>query len=412
MMIIRWAILALAVITLAFSCSKQNEVKNQAEEIIEKAPEGKPEVREGVVDVQVGSVIPEETLGISGKVGISFIRTIGDVESKDPNLAFYYPNDIVVDAERNIFVLDSENHRIQKFNPEGMYLETIGREGEGPVEFMHPWALDIDREGNLVVNEPDRHRLHIISPDGTTDKFKGNILDYSAFDVCCHPNGGFVAQASIMIPLLDEVPIQDIKCLKMYATDGTFQKSFVDCVDFGSPAATSNNHGILFDTGLDGSIYVTFRYQNRVEKYTSRGKLLWKVSRPLSYRPGFQQGKSTTTGNMTQTTVRKNSPCAEGITSDNKGRAWVLTLNRQMKGREAIMVATWMTGKRQITRGDTSLRFTDAYKMEIFSSKGDLVDTIPLTHFADSIDIFGDNLFLIDKYRGMQVFQYRIISKK
>ena len=70
----------------------------------------------------------------------------------------------------------------------------------------------------------------------------------------------------------------------------------------------------------------------------------------------------------------------------------------------------FMKGKRQVTKGDTSFRFTDAYKIEIFGSNGDLVDTIPLTHFANSIDIFGDNLFFIDKYRGMQVYQYRIIS--
>jgi DNA-binding beta-propeller fold protein YncE len=385
---------------------------NGTQEADEKALEKKGVLAEGVVETHVGSVIPEETWGISGKVGISFVRTIGDAESKDPNLAFYYPNDLVVDAEGNILVLDSENHRIQKFSPKGTYLETIGREGEGPLEFSHPWALDIDRDGNLVVNEPDRHRLHIISPDFMKDKFLSNVFDYSTFEVCCHPYGGFVAQATIMIPLLDEVPLEEIKCLKMYDSEGTYQKSFVDCVDFGSPRATSNNHGVLFDTGFDGSIYVTFRYQNRVERYTSHGKLLWKKSRPLSYKPGFQEGKSTTTRNMTQTTVKKNSPCAEGITSDDKGMAWVLTLNRQLKGRESIMVATWMTGKREVTRGDTSLRFTDAYKIEIFGSKGDLVDTIPLTQFADSIDIFGNNLFLIDKYRGMQVYQYRIISKK
>jgi hypothetical protein len=126
MMIIRKSIiLALSVIILAFSCCKQNEVKNKAKEIIEKTPEDRDDIAEGVVEVQVGSVIPEETWGTSKKVGISFVRTIGEAESKDQNLAFYYPNDIVVDSVGNIFVLDSENHRIQKFNPEGIYLETI-----------------------------------------------------------------------------------------------------------------------------------------------------------------------------------------------------------------------------------------------------------------------------------------------
>jgi hypothetical protein len=130
----------------------------------------------------------------------------------------------------------------------------------------------------------------------------------------------------------------------------------------------------------------------------------------LSYKPGFKEGKSKTTRNMTETAVSKNSPCSEDITADAEGRAWVLTLNRQMKGREALTVATFHTGKKLVTKGDTSLRFTDAYKIEIFGSNGDLVDTIPLTHFAESINIFGNNLFLIDKYRGMKVYQYRIIS--
>ena len=141
------------------------------------------------------------------------------------------------------------------------------------------------------------------------------------------------------------------------------------------------------------------------------GELLWRVRRPLSYIVGYQEGKSKTTGSMTETAVARNNPCSEGIAVGAKGRAWVLTLNRQLKGSEALMVATFMIGKRLVTKGDSSLRFTDAYKIEVFGSNGDLVDTIPLTHFADSINIFGDTLFLIDKYRGMQVYQYQILPR-
>jgi hypothetical protein len=139
---------------------------------------------------------------------------------------------------------------------------------------------------------------------------------------------------------------------------------------------------------------------------------VWRVSRPLNYKPGFQAGKSTTTGRATQTTVARNSPCSEDIAADSEGRAWVLTFDRQMNRSEAILAATWMTGKREVTRGDTSLRFTDAYKIEVFDSDKELIDTIPITHFTDSIDVYGDNLFLIDKYRGMQVYQYQILMNQ
>ena len=383
---------------LSVSCTQQKE----------EAGKGTEETAVEAVEVQVGSEIQDETWGSSGKIGISFVRTIGEAEAKDPNLAFYYPSDLVVDTAGNIYVLDSENHRIQKFSPQGIYLETIGREGEGPLEFMNPWALDIDSEGNIVVYEPNRHRIHIISPDGTTDKFLENVMDYAVFDMCCHPFGGFVASANIIRPYREGVPVQNIKCLKMYSPEGSLIRSFVDCFDFEHNFTTNN--WICFDTGRDGSIYVTFKYQNRIEKYTPEGKLLWRASRPLSYKPGFKEGKSKTTGNMTETTVSKNSPCSEDITAYAEGRAWVLTLNRQMKGREALTVATFNTGKKLVTKGNTSLRFTDAYKIEIFGLNGDLADTIPLAHFAESINIFGDNLFLIDKYRGMKVYQYRIIS--
>ena len=60
----------------------------------------------------------------------------------------------------NIYVLDTGNARIQKFGPDGAYLATIGRKGQGPGEFIMPDALDIDRDGNLVVADPAQCRIH------------------------------------------------------------------------------------------------------------------------------------------------------------------------------------------------------------------------------------------------------------
>jgi hypothetical protein len=277
---------------------------------------------------------------------------------------------------------------------------------------MYPVTLDVDGDGNIVVFDAGRSRIHVISPDRMIDNFLSAVIDYGIQNLCCNPLGGFVAPANIARPYRERIPVQNIKRLKMYSPDGTFLRSFVDCVDYGNYSATVENNYALFDVGKDGSVYVTFKYQNRVEKYSWKGKLIWRASRPLSYEVGFKIGKSTTVGNATQTTVEINSPCSEGITTDSLGKAWILSLNRQMRGGEAITVATFHTGQKLVTKGDTSLRFTDAYQIEIFDFGGDLIDIILLTHFAESINIFGNSLFLIDKYRGMQVYQYRIISSQ
>ena len=57
------------------------------------------------------------------------------------------------------------------------------------------------------------------------------------------------------------------------------------------------------------------------------------------------------------------------------------------------------------------LRTTDAFKLEIFAEDGVLLGDISLTHFVDVIRTAGDQLFLIDRERGVTVYQYRIVEK-
>jgi hypothetical protein len=63
------------------------------------------------------------------------------------------------------------------------------------------------------------------------------------------------------------------------------------------------------------------------------------------------------------------------------------------------------------TEGNTDLRTTDAYRLDVFDPDGVLLGSIPLTHFADVVRIAGDSLFLIDRERGVTVYQYRIVER-
>ncbi|MEE8605115.1 MAG: NHL repeat-containing protein, partial [Candidatus Aminicenantaceae bacterium] len=101
-------------------------------------------------------LIHNEKQGKWGKkpeVSLEYVKNIGDLESDDENVLFYMPSDIAVDEEGNVFVLDSGNHRIQKFDPQGNFLASFGRRGQGPGEFQYPQSLDIDKNGFMYISD-------------------------------------------------------------------------------------------------------------------------------------------------------------------------------------------------------------------------------------------------------------------
>ncbi len=64
---------------------------------------------------------------------------------------FYRPAHISVDNKGNLYVTDSFNYRIQKFNPDGQFVKVIGRHGDAPGSFARPKGLSVDNEDHLYV---------------------------------------------------------------------------------------------------------------------------------------------------------------------------------------------------------------------------------------------------------------------
>ena len=103
--------------------------------------------------------------------------SIGD--DADGRFQFYQAYSIALDSEENIYVLDSGNCRVQKFNKNGGYVKTIGRKGQGPGEFVNPLALYIDGHDNLYVSEG--RKMHVFDRSGELRKshvLENNIRDF------------------------------------------------------------------------------------------------------------------------------------------------------------------------------------------------------------------------------------------
>ncbi len=72
---------------------------------------------------------------------------------------FSNPSDVYVDTTGNIFVVDSGNDRIQRFDSTGTHLETIGSFGSGSGQFSEPSGIFVDNSGNLFVADTLNSRI-------------------------------------------------------------------------------------------------------------------------------------------------------------------------------------------------------------------------------------------------------------
>lgn len=369
-------------------------------------------------------VVHNEKGGVWGTgptISLELVRKIGDIDTEDEHVAFNYPSDVAVDREGNIYILDSANARIQKFGPNGKYQATIGRKGQGPGEFMMPDSMTFDKVGNLVVADSSQARIHIIMGGG---KDVRSVVVKEELVRKARPlaSGDFLAQGSTYAFPRPNQPTKNPDEMRLFhriAADGRTVSSFGSLTDFGEMMTTAVGNGTTFDVGGGDSLYVSYTVQNRVERYGPDGTLLWRADRPLNYSTEVKKkGKiETSGGQMVSTSGPEMNACSVGIAVDGHGRAWVVTYSRQLKKEEKVQTTMMTVGGRGgvsnvsvKTEGNTDLRTTDAFKLEVFDPSGVLLGALPLTHFVDVIRVFGDQLFLIDRERGVTVYQYRIVD--
>ena len=77
------------------------------------------------------------------------------------------PMRFIVDKEGRIFISDYQDQAIKVFDPNGGFIRSIGRKGEGPGEFTNLGSQTFLPEGKLLAMDFMAMRLSLFDPEGT-----------------------------------------------------------------------------------------------------------------------------------------------------------------------------------------------------------------------------------------------------
>ncbi len=106
-----------------------------------------------------------------GRLKTKLIYSIGG-NTNNPDDMLIWPNSIGVDQEENLFILDSKESVIKKYNKNGKFIGRFGRKGRGPGEFLSSNKLGIAPNGNIYIYDTMSFQFCVFDNNG---KFIKNI---------------------------------------------------------------------------------------------------------------------------------------------------------------------------------------------------------------------------------------------
>ncbi len=268
---------------------------------------------------------------------------------------FNLPRGIARDGEGNFFVTDAENKRVQKFDPSGKWLLSFGSKGNEDGQFAAisedstgtgPGGIAVDKEGNIYVADTWNHRIQKFDRDGRFVTKWGSFLSladpnapneqdknsrfYGPRGVAVGPDGNVyvtdTGNKRVLIFDPSGKPLREI-------SSGLTPQKLTDKYPFNQPGELNEPVGIAVDGA--GNVYVADTNNGRIQKFDSAGKpsAQWPVPAgswaPGPYLEPFLaldgQGNLYATAPTTKT-VLKFSPTGELLGQKNSSGSYTLRL--------------------------------------------------------------------------------------
>jgi len=191
--------------------------------------------------------------------GINAFETTQGKENGQLN----FPRGLATDKAGNIYVADTNNGRLQKFSPSGVFLSVIGKTGKDPGEFAEPGGIALDASGNIYVADVANHRVQKLKPDGSfLAEWKG-------------PDPGFYGPRDIAIGPDNSVYVVDEGHTRIVKCDPNGKTLAIWGVKGGDDGQFADPTSVAVD-GKHDRVYVADPRNKRIEVFDTNGKFIAK----------------------------------------------------------------------------------------------------------------------------------------
>ncbi|MCH7783729.1 hypothetical protein IID62_11755 [candidate division KSB1 bacterium] len=181
----------------------------------------------------------------------------------------------------------------------------------------------------------------------------------------------------------------DTALISILDNQGKISKQFGKLRYYDDGAMTNVVNSFYSFQDKDYNIYIIYKIQNLIEKYSNDGRLIMQIDRPIDGHILEKDESNSSSRHVAPPGISKR------IAVDGKERIWVLTHKRQYSDIDK----------------DESRTSSDLYEMHLFDKEGVFSGVLNFDKFGILMRIYGDKFFFIDETHGMCVYEYKIVEK-
>ena len=300
------------------------------------------------------------------------------------------PRGVAVDGAGNLYIADSDNHRIRKVDSTGAITTVAGSEENGfggdgglasQAQLYSPRGVAVDGAGNLYIADSDNHRIRKVDSTGTITTIAGTgEFDFRSFS----GDGGPASQAQLYSPRgvavdgAGNLYIADSDNHRIRKVDstgtittiaGTGENGFSGD---GGPASQARLYWPA-DVAVDGAgnLYIADRFNNRIRKVDAAGTIMTVA--------GSEYNRFGGDGGPANVDLLR---APYGVAVDSAGNLYIAdTFNNRVRKVDSTGVIT-------IIAGDGTQGFSGdggpASQAQLYSPRGVAVDGAGNLYIADT----------------------------
>lgn len=345
----------------------------------------------------------------SQRIQLLPVRTYGGLSVTTEDEIMSYPLDMAVDSSGALYILDGKEQEINVYDTTGGLIRVIGSRGQGPGEFLRPVGIDIDDNGLMYISDGSQYTIIVLTLAGDFVKRLNPVIErtwYPSYKIM--HNGNILKNLTHALHYYPAGQTFDTPVLRMYTPAGELIQEFGELQDYKDQTCKKSANAAFTVFDENDTVYVTYEFQNRIEKYSPEGQLVWRIKRKLPYTPPRNPKAvlhRASDGVVSGVNLPRMHTVSAGIAIDGKKRIWVLSYARQPK---------LVKQRLEIAEGEKNF-----LTFEIFNPGGLKIADVPLVgsfrpvkasfYEITCLVIDGERLFLLNNY-DTSVQEYRIIG--